>query len=250
MFPAELVESRGDDVTIHANAFLPENALTRNGQPCYIELRPDGQDDCGGSWEAGDSLIVAITVIPDAAARAFYGKQHIYFNSNCKTGTPCRELSQSWSVAGPEQRIVMIGTCPAAGSGLRIYMFPQTRDGGPPGDITLTVNAEIRKLPSVAGGAPLPAANADLPGGEQQQSNTDRRLRPALPAWASWAYPLTLILSALVGNGGVWCFILGYLHRRERRTHSRWLLAGGLCLTLATLGLLGIAFALSHGYLL
>jgi hypothetical protein len=145
-FPAGFVDLRGDDITIHANAFLPANSVSPNGIPCSIELTASGQDNCGGSWKAGDCLVVSITIIPNAAATAFYGKQHMYFNTGCKTGTSCEGLSQSWSIAGSEQRLVLIGSCPAAGSGLRLFMYPQSGVTGPTGDIKLTVNADIRKL--------------------------------------------------------------------------------------------------------
>lgn len=145
IFPAGFVDLRGDDITIHANAFLPANSIWPNGNPGYIELIPIGQDNCGGSWQAGDCLVVAITIIPNAAATAFYGKQHISYHAACTTGSP-PALWLSWSIAGPEQRSVGIGTCPAAGSGLRLFLFPQAGVSGPPGDIKLTVNADIRKL--------------------------------------------------------------------------------------------------------
>jgi hypothetical protein len=87
------------------------------------------------------------------------------------------------------------------------------------------------------------------PGREEQQANTDKRLRPEIPAWAFWAYPPTWLWSAFVANCGVWCFIFGYLHWRGRRNNWRWLLVGGLCLSIATLGLLMLAFAFACGHL-
>lgn len=145
-FPSSFVDLRGDEITIHANAFLPANSVSPNGIPCSIELKANGQDNCGGSWQAGDCLVVGITIIPDAAATAFYGQKHLYFNSGSKTGKPVEGLSQSWSLAGSQQRLVMIGSCPGDGSGLRLYMYPQAGTTGPTGDIKLTVHADVRKL--------------------------------------------------------------------------------------------------------
>ncbi|HVU87946.1 MAG TPA: hypothetical protein VHD36_11540 [Pirellulales bacterium] len=143
------VEMAGETLTIRPDTFQAYSAPS--GQPNWIELKPADRDDCGGTWQPGDVFVVSIKIVPDAAARAWFLKNEkvqFLFGAGSNAGT-APYLSQRWSPEGSDHDLVMFGPCTKAGSGFRLFLYPQvgSEGAGPDKELTFTMQAEVRKLP-------------------------------------------------------------------------------------------------------
>lgn len=147
IFP-DKVETNNDRLTIRANAFEAYNGT--NGQPNWVELTPERQNDCGGTWRNGDVFIVSITIVPDDATKEWYASNpetQLLFSSGGYSDAAPR-LGERWRPQGSGDTAVMFGVCEKPGARFRLFVFPQIGSGGagPDRDLSFIMRAKIRIL--------------------------------------------------------------------------------------------------------
>ncbi len=148
------IEMAGDRVTIHSNAF--HGYYAPSGQPNWIELKPADRDDCGGSWQAGDVVIVSVKVVPDAAAKAWYthnDQVQFLFGAGSDSGTP-PDMAQRWAPEGSDQHMIMFGPLPEARHGpssVRLSAHRQQRGGARQGHLVHDASRGAQAAAAVTG---------------------------------------------------------------------------------------------------
>lgn len=145
--PAGVFDVSGGKAMLRAGSFALAKAFTPAGNPHWLRLAAEGKATLGGSWQPGDTIVVAARFQLDAAAQNYFETHEsarILLGVGSATGSAPKQMAQAWVPTGSRRELVTFGTASAAGTGLAVYLNPQTGStSGPEEDLGITATADV-----------------------------------------------------------------------------------------------------------